>query len=997
MAASDLCPSPAFTAGERRHGFRIIRVEAIPDIRVTAYEIEHEKTGAKVIHLHCDDRENLYSIGFRTPPGDSTGVPHILEHSVLAGSESFPVKDAFSELQRGTLQTFINAFTYPDKTIYPVASQVKVDFFNLARVYTDLVLRPRLLRETFRQEGHHLEFIDSGGTAGELTVTGIVYNEMKGAYSSPDAILFKALQESLFPDTAYAYDSGGDPEMIPSLTYERFKEFHRLYYSPTNSRFLLYGNIEAEDHLAFLKEMLEGFDRVEVDSTIGRQARWKRPSAVNTFFPIGREETTQRKTTVTAAWMTAENTDGEIALLLEIVAGILVGNAAGPLRKALIDSGLGEDLSPATGLERDFAQIVFAAGLRGTDPDKASPVEELILETLRKCATEGFDRELVEGILHRVEFRGREIVRSHFPYGIVLMGRVYHTWLYGGDPFANLNAPRLIDDIRRKWAREPSLFQEVARAWLLDNPHRLLIVMAPSRTIGQEREAAFHERMASLRESLSPSLEDEIRLTAEQLKQFQVEEDCAEALASLPALRISDIPRAVETIPTERVIISGVPALVHDIFANGIAYLDIAFDVADVPEELQPYLPLLGKFVVNMGAAGLSYDEMAKRIALKTGGLGYQLTAGMAASGGGHWQKIIFRVKALHRNLADAVQIVSEVLSSAELSDENRMLDLIAEAKNQLHAAVIPSGHIFARMTAGAGLSIPSLRDEQWHGRTQLQFVTSIADGFSARKDELTDTISRLGDLVFRRGRMTLNLTADAQGLALLQRAITDFVERIGAGSDVREESRPDLHPTHAGIAIPAQVSYVARVAAAPPYGDPLSASLFVAARRLSNGYLYRHIRVQGGAYGGSAQYDPLSGSFAFLSYRDPHIVETLKVYGDAVEDLTKNRIPEGELRKAVIGAVGAMDRPMDPAQRGYTAMIRELSGLTEGMRQAFRNEIIGMTAEALQQAATRYFAGEKQAFAVAVYAAEDKLLRANETMQPRLVVSPLISTNSDH
>jgi Zn-dependent M16 (insulinase) family peptidase len=364
MTQAPKCPAITLLPQEKRHGFMIRRVEQITEIRVTAYEMEHERTGAKVLHLHCDDRENLYAIAFRTPPTDSTGLPHILEHCVLAGSERYPLKDAFNELLKGTLQTFINAFTYPDKTIYPVASQVRADYFNLARVYTDLVLSPRLLKQTFAQEGHHFELADPENPGSDLIVSGIVYNEMKGAYSSPESLMYKALQENLYPDTPYACDSGGNPEAIPSLTYGQFKAFHRAYYSPSNACWFLYGDISTEDHLIFLKEILAGFDRVRVDSAIPSQPRWAGPSAICGYYPVGKGESLQKKTTVNMGWMMSENTDHDTALLLQITAGALVGSAAGPLRKALIDSGLGEDLSPVTGLERDLKQIAFAVGSR---------------------------------------------------------------------------------------------------------------------------------------------------------------------------------------------------------------------------------------------------------------------------------------------------------------------------------------------------------------------------------------------------------------------------------------------------------------------------------------------------------------------------------------------------------------------------------------------------------------------------------------------------------
>ena len=983
-------PVPTLSRGEKLCGFRILRVEQIPDIRVTAYEIEHEITGAKVLHLHCHDRENLYAIGFGTPPADSTGVPHILEHAVLAGSERYPLKDVFNELLKGTLQTFINAFTYPDKTIYPVASQERSDFFNLARVYTDLVLRPRLLQKTFYQEGHHLEFSRHEDITSELVISGIVYNEMKGAYSSPDTLMSREIQQNLFPDTTYAFDSGGDPDIIPSLTHEQLKTFHRTYYSPTNARIFLYGDISTGDHLVFLEEMLNGFERVPVNSSIKSQTRWPQPASVHSFYPIGREEDTRGKTVVNCAWMIVENTDYETVLLLEIVSGALVGSAAGPLRKALIDSGLGEDLSPITGLERDLKQVVFAVGLRGSDPGKAGRIESLILNTLQKVAKTGFDRELIEGVLHQVEFHGREIVRDSLPYGIILMGRAYHTWLYDGDPLTGMNFPRIIKEIRDKWEARPELFQDIVRTWFLDNPHRLLSVLEPSKTLQEEVEEKSKKRMTRLKASLSPEELENIHREAASLMDFQTEPDPPEALATLPKLKIGDLRRKVEIIPTEKTSINGVPAMVHDIFANGVAYLDMAFDVSDIPEDLQIYLPLLGKLMINMGAAGLTYEEMAKRIALKTGGIGCHLTAGMVTDGKGNWQKMIFRMKALHRNIVDAVRIVSDILVSGDLSDETRLRNLLAERKNRLHTSVIPSGHVFARLTAGAAFSVPAYRDEQWHGRTQLRFLNGIADQFNGGKEELQEKLARLQQMTFRKERLILNLTADAEGLAIFTEGTSELVERLATGGTAAVPGIPEVHPIHRGIAIPAQVSYVAMVMSAPAYADSLVAPLLVAARYLSSGYLYKHIRVQGGAYGGMSQYDPVSGLFALLSYRDPHIVRTLKVYDEAVDFICQSKIAEEELEKAVIGTIGILDKPMDPSSRGYVAMIRDFIGLTDENRRKLRDEILDTTADRFQEIASRYFISAVRSAVVAVYAAEDELCKANEALETKLEMETL-------
>lgn len=983
------CPGPRLQRGEVRNGFVVLRVEAVGDIGCTAYEMQHIATGAKVLHLHGGDSENLFAVGFRTPPWDSTGIAHILEHTVLAGSERYPVKDAFNELSRATLQTFINAFTYPDKTVYPVASQVPADFFNLARVYTDLVLRPRILRETFQQEGHHLEFADPEDPASGLTVSGIVYNEMKGAYSSPEALMFKALQQNLFPDNPYGFDSGGDPEAIPRLTWEQLREFHRLYYSPSNAYFFLYGNIPAEEHLAFLEGVLAGFGRVRVDSAIGLQPRWPAPRSRRDCYPIAKADSPARKTVVNLAWLTAENTEPEEVLLLRIVSHALVGTAAGPLRKALVDSGLGEDLSPVTGLESDLRQVVFGVGLRGTEPDRQGAIEALILETLEGIAERGFDRDLIEAALHQVEFHGREIVRGAYPYGVTLMGRVFHTWLYDGDPLVPLQFNALIERIRERWRRDPGLFQRVVRRWFLDNPHRLTSVMEPSRTCLDEAEARFRQRMAEIEAALTEGDRSRILEEARRLRALQSEPDSPEALATLPRLRRSDIPREVERIPSETDRTDGIDVLRHEIFGNGIVYLDCAFDVSHVPEELQPWLPLLGKFARGMGAAGRRYDEMATRISMTMGALGVQLASGFGRDGKESWQRMVFRMRALHRNIPEAVGLLGDILAAGDLADRKRMEDLVLEKRNSLQSAVIPSGHLFAQRTAAATLTLPSLRDEQWNGRIQLRLLNGLAERFSA--EPLIETMERLRALVFGRGRLLINVTGDAEGIERLLKEIGNLTGRLGGGSSGAATASVPPGPARLGVSIAAQVCYVAQVAVAPGYLDPSSAALAVASRALSKGYLYNRIRVQGGAYGGMSLYDPAGRIFSFLSYRDPHLEETLRVYEGAARHLLDAGIDAEELEKTVIGTLGTLDRPSDPAGKGYLAMVRHFSGITDADRQAFRDRVLAMTPEELLRSVREVLLPALGASSVAVYAGEERLARARQTAVPNLVIEPLM------
>ncbi|HDQ04309.1 MAG TPA: peptidase M16, partial [Deltaproteobacteria bacterium] len=654
MSATLNHPEPTLNSGDKFSGFKVLRVETIPALRITAYEIEHEKTGARILHLHSVERENLYAICLRTPPEDSTGLPHILEHSALAGSEKYPLKDVFKELMRSSMQTFINAFTYPDKTIYPVASQIKADFYNLARVYTDLVFHPRLLEETFLQEGHHLEFARPGDLSSDLIISGIVYNEMKGVYSSADALMYKTIQENLYPDSVYVFDSGGDPEIIPTLTYEQFQNFHQRYYSPSNARFFFYGDIPISEHLSFVSEMLAGFDKTTVNSEIANQRLFSKPRYVKHAYPVGKDESLEKKTMVNLAWMLAENKDYETALLLQIISGLLIGSAASPLRKALIDSGLGEDLTPVSGTECDLRQIMFCVGLRNTNSTDVKKIEKLILDTLRQIVAEGYEKKLIEGILHQVEFHGREIVRASYPYGISLMGSVFQTWLYDGDPLIGLNFPQWIEKIRGLLSQDPRIFEKITKEWFIDNSHRLMSVMEPDPDFNERTEKEFKEKMAKIKNEYSPQQLKEIDDQAAQLKKYQKEEDSPEAARSLPKLQIDDIPKSVEIIPAKSAKISEVNILEHDIFTNGIAYIDLAFDLSNIPEEYQLYLPLLGKIMLGMGAAGLNYEEMAKLISLNIGGLTYDLAAGFSADGKSHWQKMIFSFKSLYQNIPKA-------------------------------------------------------------------------------------------------------------------------------------------------------------------------------------------------------------------------------------------------------------------------------------------------------------------------------------------------------
>ncbi len=977
MALSVPTPPATFREGDELLGFRIERVTDVPEIRATAYTAVHLRTGARALHLHNDDRENLYAACFRTPPSDSTGVAHILEHSVLAGSQRYPVKDAYNELVRSTLNTFINAFTAPDFTCYPVCSQVRADFYNLATVYTDLVLRPLLARNTFLREGHHLALTDSG----ELTISGIVYNEMKGAFSSAERVAHSATLQGLFPDTPYGVESGGRPEQIPDLTHEQFCAFHRRFYSPANARFFFYGDIPTRDHLAFLALELSGFAPVEVDSRIADQTRWSAPRRIQVDFPIGTEDRLERRTSVNVAWLTAGAADLEQRLILEVLEQALIGTPAAPLRKALIDSGLGEDLSPISGLATWYKQLPFVVGLRGTEADRADAIEQRTLEILAGIAREGIARDVLEAAFHQVEFRGLEITRAPTPFPVVLLFRVLATWLHDYDPLLPLTLPSLMATLRQRWAADADLFRRAVGRWLVENPHRLRTTVTPSRTLAAEQEHALAERLAARRAAMTAQDLDGIRRTMAELTAEQRAQDSPQALATLPRLQVSEIPREVETIPTVEERVSGVPVLMHEVFSNSIAYLDVVCDISDVAEDLQPYLPLLGAATCGMGAAGLDYAAFATRTALVTGGLGVELDADERQDGRGAAQWLLLRARALRRNIPAMVAVVRDVIASGDLTDRARLKDILSEERNQLRANVAPVGHLYSWRLAACGLSIASWRDEQWHGIAKLRMLGDEVRRFDAEAERITGILGRLREIVFRRGRAVFNLTGDAECLSALRAELTGLAAALPEGGRVQAPGAPALRSVPHGVAIPGNVCYVARVLSVPRHNTPEAPLLWVLTTQMRTDYLYKKVRVEGGAYGGLSLYDPLRGQVAMLSYRDPHLERTLETYDGAVDALLSAELtPEG-LRSMIVGAMGRLDRPMDPSAKGKEALRRWLLGLSDADRQRFREGVLTADRGRLRDAAASILRRAMVDAPQAVLAPRERIEEANRKL----------------
>ncbi|HRN68384.1 MAG TPA: insulinase family protein, partial [Promineifilum sp.] len=726
------------------HGFELIREEAIPELNTQARLWRHARTGAQLLSLENDDENKVFGISFRTPPADSTGLPHILEHVVLAGSQKYPLKDPFFELVKSSLATFINAMTFPDKTIYPAASTNLQDFYNLLDVYVDAVFHPLLSPEKLAQEGWHYEL---EATDSPLTFKGVVFNEMKGAYSSPDNLLGRYSQQSVFPDVTYGVDSGGDPAVIPDLTYEQFKRFHETYYHPSNALIFFYGDDDPEERLRRMDDYLAGFEPIAVDSAIGLQAPFAAPRVAR--FPYGvdddaesEEEGDQPRSFVEINWLLPEYEDTVLVMALEIVTYALLHTPASPLRKALIDSGLGEDV--IGGLSDDTRQMTFSAGLKGVDPVDVERVEPLILDTLAALARDGFDPDMIAASVNTIEFALRENNTGRFPRGLALFIRSLSTWLHDRDPLAPLAFEAPLAAVKERLAAEPGYLQALIRGYLLDNPHRVTVILEPDPQLNQRLETAERERLDRTRAAMSDDEALAVIEAARALKEAQETPDSSEVLAMLPSLGREDLDKAHKAIPIkvmnlETGFLPRNPVskdqpkvLYHDLFTNGIVYLDLGLDLRSLPASLLPYAGVFGQALLEMGTDKEDYVKLSQRIGRTTGGIGSDtLITPVVASAVGDQPTaayLMLRGKSTPEQAPEMLDILRDVLLTAQLDNRERFRQIVLEAKAGAESGLAPGGHIVTNTRLRAHLHPAYRIEEAVNGVENLLFLRRLAE-----------------------------------------------------------------------------------------------------------------------------------------------------------------------------------------------------------------------------------------------------------------------------
>lgn len=922
------------------HGFTLLREQTVHEINATARLYRHVRTGAEFLSVINDDENKTFCIAFKTPPADATGLPHIMEHSVLCGSRKYPLKEPFVELLKSSLATFVNASTYPDKTIYPVASANLQDYYNLVDVYLDAVFYPRLTPRTLAQEGWHYELDDASG---EMIYKGVVFNEMKGVYSSGDSLASKWTLEALLPNTPYGVDSGGDPKVIPNLTWEQFKGFHERYYHPSNARIWMYGDDDPDKRLELLDGWLSAFDAAPVDTTIARQTAFEAPRRLVVGYDAGDANEDSARAFVTVNWLTGDGVDTEAVLALNMLEYILVDTPASPLRRALLESGLGEDLTGVGALD-GIQETLFGTGLKNARASDASAIESLVLTTLKRLATDGIDQGMIDAALNTFEFRLREMNTGRFPRGLALAVRSLNTWLYGGDPLDPIRYEGPLNAIKSAVSRGERYFEDLIRARLLNNPHRVTLQLQPDPTLRAREDAAEKDRLAKAREAMSPPEVESVVAETKTLKALQAQPDSPEALATLPTLKVSDLDPRIKTVPGEISEAAGATIFHHDLFTNGVLYADLAFDTSALPPEDVPFLALLGRAIVEMGAGDEDYVALAQRIRRLTGGVNTMGFHAMPLAGGRGVSRFIVRGKATVDRAGALFDILRDALLRSRTDDRERFRQIVLEEKAGAEGSLLPSGHSYAINRVSAQFSPADWIAEQTGGLSSLIFLRELAAEIDADWPKVKTRLEAVKSAVLHRQNLVANITLDRAAWARLRPAVEAFLGDLPDGAGARVRQRYTLPRAHEGFSLPSQVNYVAKAASLYEHGYRRHGSALVAGKYLRTTHLWERVRVMGGAYGGFCRFDPMSGIFAFVSYRDPNLLGTLDNYDAAGAFLREAAISDSEVQRTIIGVIGELDAYLLPDAKGMTALQRHLLGQTPEYRQQLRDEVLSTT-----------------------------------------------------
>lgn len=925
--------------------YEVLEHRWIEDLNSEGCLLKHKKTGARVTLLLNDDENKVFYIGFRTPPTDSTGVAHILEHSVLCGSEHFPVKDPFIELAKGSLNTFLNAMTYPDKTVYPVASCNDKDFKNLVHVYLDAVFYPNIYREEkiFRQEGWHYEL---ESPEEELKINGVVYNEMKGAFSSPDDVVEREIMNSLYPDITYGLESGGDPDVIPELTYEDFLSFHKKFYHPSNSYIYLYGNLDALEYLEYLdKEYLGSFDSLQVDSEVGKQEAFKAPQNIRKQYSVMEEETAGGNYYLTYNVSMGSSLDRELYAAMDILDYVLCSAPGAAVKQALIDKGIGKDVY--TTLENGIGQPYFSIIAKNADEDQLKEFVETIEETLKEQVRKGLNKKALLAAINYFEFKYREADYGSYPRGLILGLQALDSWLYDETkPFLHIEANETYGKL--KASIDQGYFEGLIKTYLLENHHKTILVVEPVPGLTTRKDQALAEKLKAYKASLTREQIEQIVEKTHGLLAYQEEEDSPEALATIPLLKREDMKKEAAPYVNEVKKAGKTTLLYHNVFTNGIGYLNLVFDLKKVPERLLPYVGILKSALTMVSTKNFGYGELFNEINIHTGGIQTVVNTYTNAENMKEYKATLeIRAKVLYEKRDKALELMKEILLTSDFEDTKRFYEIICEAKSRMQASMTGAGHSTALIRTLAYFSPTAVFSEKISGIPQYRLLEELEKNFDEKKQQLTADLKELIRYIFRPENLLVDYTAAPEGLKGLSEEIEKFVPDL-ITSELREEGFTlKAEKKNEGFMTAGQVQYVCRAGNFADKGLPYTGALKVLKVMMGYDYLWNQVRVKGGAYGCMCGFYK-NGDGYFVSYRDPNLQKTIEVYENAAQYIKNAKLDERMVTQFIIGAISELDTPMTPAAKGLYSMGGYLTGLSMERVQKEREELLATTRETL-------------------------------------------------
>ena len=934
---------------DRITAYDIIREENLSDIRSVGYLLRHKKTGARVMLIENDDENKVFNIAFRTPPKNSTGVAHILEHSVLCGSREFPLKDPFVELVKGSLNTFLNAMTYPDKTCYPVASCNDQDFQNLMHVYLDAVFYPNIYKkeEIFRQEGWSYQLEN---TDGPLKYNGVVYNEMKGAFSSPDEVLEREIMNSLFPDTPYGCESGGDPNHIPELSYEEFLEFHKTYYHPSNSYIYLYGNMDMAEKLAFIDEhYLSAFEKLEVDSALPLQPAFTERKELQLEYPVSESENEEGNAYLAYSTVVGDASDELTAMAFEVLDYALLSAPGAPLKQALLDAQIGMDVygSYDDGILQPYFDIVA----KGTDPDKKEKFVEIIRTTLEDIVKNGIDKKALKAGINYMEFRYREADFSAWPKGLMYGLDIFGSWLYSDEKaFSHVKLIPVFEKLKELSGER--YFEELIQKYLLDNPHGSVITLVPSKGLAARREKALEEQLQVKLEKMTQEEKEILVEKTKALVEYQEAEEEPGSEKCIPMLKREDIKKEAAGFTNEELNVDGSLFLYHEVPTNGISYLDLMFDLKNLDPEDVPYLGLLKSVLGFVDTAHFSYGELSNEINAETGGISCGVEVFDRADTADEYRAMFsVKGKVMYPRIDVLFRMIREILNTSKLDDGKRLYEIIARVKSRAQANLVSAGHSTA-VLRGASYSSPmaAFQDEM-AGVGYYQFIEKLEKEFDIRKEELVKKLNVLMTKILRPELLCVSYTGERESLDTVMKQVKALKDTLRT-EVVETSSKPmSCEKKNEGFTTSGQVQYVARTGNFRKKGYEYTGALDILKVALSYDYLWMNLRVKGGAYGCMSGFKR-SGESYFVSYRDPHLKRTLDVYEGIPEYVCTFQADEREMTKYIIGTISGKDVPRTPQMQGSISKTAYFCGVTEEMVQKERDQILHADVEDIRNLA---------------------------------------------